>query len=150
MNSETRQKARLWLGLVFILGAAIGGVFGYSFAHRSYAATQAPAATLSEPERRARRVAEMTKEVGLTPEQSTQIDQIIHQAHDEMKTIHEKSDADVKTIHEKSYADVDVVLQRAREQMRSLLTPEQRPKFEAMIQRMDQEKKKQQQQGAGK
>ena len=137
MNSETRQKARLWLGLVFILGAAIGGVFGYSFAHRSYAATQAPAATLSEPERRAKRVAEMTKEVGLTPEQRTQIDQIIHQAHDEMKTIHEKSDA-----------DVDVVRQRAREQMRSLLTPDQRPKFEAMIQRMDRERKKQQ--GVGK
>jgi len=137
MNSETRQKARLWLGLVFILGAAIGGVFGYSFAHRSYAATQAPAATLSEPERRAKRVAEMTKEVGLTPEQSTQIDQIIHQAHDEMKTIHEKSDA-----------DVDVVRQRAREQMRSLLTPDQRPKFEAMVERWNQEKKKQQ--GVGK
>jgi Spy/CpxP family protein refolding chaperone len=135
MNSETRQKARLWLGLVFILGAAIGGVFGYSFAHRSYAAT--PAATLSEPERRAKRVAEMTKEVGLTPEQSTQIDQIIHQAHDEMKTIHEKSDA-----------DVDAVRQRAREQMRSLLTPDQRPKFEAMVERWNQEKKKQQ--GVGK
>jgi Spy/CpxP family protein refolding chaperone len=74
--------------------------------------------------------------VGLTPEQSTQIDQIIHQAHDEMKTIHEKSDA-----------DCDVVRQRAREQVRSLLTPEQRPKFEAMIQR-DQERKKQQ--GGGK
>lgn len=132
MNSETRQKARLWLGLVFILGAAIGGVFGYSFAHRSYAATQAPA-TLSEPERRAKRVAEMTKEVGLTPEQSTQIDQIIRQAHGEIKAIHEKTDA-----------DVDVVRQKTREQMRSLLTPEQKPKFEAWIQRMDLEKKKQQ------
>ena len=136
MNSETRQKARLWLGLVFVLGAAIGGVFGYSFAHRSYAATQGPT-TLSEPERRAKRIAEMTNEVGLTPEQSTQIDQIIHQAHDEMKTIHEKSDA-----------DVDAVRQRAREQMRSLLTPDQRPKFEAMVERWNQEKKKQQ--GVGK
>jgi Spy/CpxP family protein refolding chaperone len=132
MNSETRRKARLWLGLVFILGAAIGAVFGYSFAHRSYAST-AQAVTLSEPERRARRVAEMTKDVGLTPEQRTQIDQIIHQAHDEMKAIHEKSDA-----------DVDVVRQRAREQMRALLTPEQKPKFEAIIQRLDQERKKQQ------
>jgi Spy/CpxP family protein refolding chaperone len=132
MNSETRQKARLWLALVFILGAAIGGVFGYSFAHRSYAATQGPT-TLSEPERRAKRIAEMTREVGLTPEQSTQMDQIIHQAHDEIKAIHEKTDA-----------DVDVVRQKTREQMRSLLTPEQKPKFEAWIQRMDQEKKKQQ------
>ena len=136
MNSETRQKARLWLALVFILGAAIGGVFGYSFAHRSYAATQGPT-TLSEPERRAKRIAEMTREVGLTPEQSTQIDQIIRQAHGEIKAIHEKTDA-----------DVDVVRQKTREQMRSLLTPEQKPKFEAWIQRMDQEKKKQQ--GAGK
>lgn len=132
MNSETRQKARLWLALVFILGAAIGGVFGYSFAHRSYAATQGPT-TLSEAERRAKRIAEMTREVGLTPEQSTQMDQIIHQAHDEIKAIHEKTDA-----------DVDVVRQKTREQMRSLLTPEQKPKFEAWIQRMDQEKKKQQ------
>ena len=132
MNSETRQKARLWLALVFILGAAIGGVFGYSFAHRSYAATQGPT-TLSEPERRAKRIAEMTREVGLTPEQSTQIDQIIRQAHDEIKAIHEKTDA-----------DVDVVRQKTREQMRSLLTPEQKPKFEAWIQRMDLEKKKQQ------
>jgi len=137
MNSETRQKARLWLGLVFVLGAAIGGVFGYSFAHRSYAATQGPTATLSEAERRAKRLAEMTKEVGLTPEQSTQIDQIIHQAHDEIKTIHDRTDA-----------DVDAVRQRAREQTRTLLTPEQKPKFEAWIQRMDQERKRQQ--GAGK
>ena len=138
MKSETRQKARLWLGLVFILGAAIGGVFGYSFAHRSYAATPGPTATLSEPERRAKRLAEMTKEVGLTPEQSTQIDQIIHQAHDEIKAIHDRTDA-----------DVDAVRQRAREQTRTLLTPEQKPKFESWIQRMDQEKKRQQQ-GAGK
>jgi len=89
MNSETRRKARLWLGLVFILGTAIGAVFGYSFAHRSYASTQGPTA-LSEPERRAKRVAEMTKEVELTPEQATPVGQIIHQAHDEIKAIQER------------------------------------------------------------
>ena len=89
--------------------------------------------TLSEPERRAKRVAEMTKEVGLTPDQATSIDRIIHQAHDEMKAIHEKSDA-----------DVDAVRQKAREQMRQLLTVEQKPKFEAMVEKMDAERKKQQ------
>jgi len=45
-------------------------------------------------------------------------------------------------------AEVDAVRKKAREQMRGLLTPEQKPKFEALIQRLDQEKKKQQ--GAGK
>jgi len=131
MNGESRRKARLWLGLVFVLGAAIGGVFGYAFAHRTWAASPATVQTLSEPERRAKRIAEMTKEVELTPEQATSIDGIIHQAHDEMKGIHEKADA-----------DVDAVRQKAREQMRQLLTPEQRPKFEAMVQRMDAERKK--------
>jgi Spy/CpxP family protein refolding chaperone len=138
MNPETLRKARLWLGLVFVLGAAIGAVFGYSFGHRSYAATRPTSlTTLSEPERRARKVAEMTKDLGLTEEQSARMDEIIRGAHEEMKTIREKSEA-----------DVDVVRQKARQEMRSFLKPEQKPKFETMVQRMDEERKKQQ--GAGK
>jgi len=136
MNVDSRRKARLWLGLVFVLGAAIGGVFGYTFAHRSYAATSAPGPTLSETERRAKRVAELTKELGLTPEQGAGIDAVIHQAHDEMKTVRDKSEA-----------DVDVIRQKAREQIRQILTPEQKPKYEAMIQKMDAERKKQAEEG---
>jgi Spy/CpxP family protein refolding chaperone len=134
MNPESRRQARLWLGLVFVLGAGIGLVFGYSFAHRSYAATKATPPALSEPERRAKRMAEMTKEIGLTAEQSARMEEIIRVAHEEMKAIHEKSDA-----------DVDAVRQKARAQIREFLTPDQRPKFEAMIQRIDEERKKQQQ-----
>jgi len=133
MNQESRRKAGLWLGLVFLLGAGIGGVFGYSFAHRSYAAPLATAPSLSEPERRAKRVAEMTKEVGLSEEQAAKVDAIIHSAHDEMKAIREKADQ-----------DVDAIRQKGRNQMRELLMPEQKPKFESMVQRMDAERKKQQ------
>jgi Spy/CpxP family protein refolding chaperone len=132
MNGESRRKAGLWLALVFALGAAIGGVFGYSFAHKTLAA---PLATTPppEPERRAKRVAEMTKELQLTPEQATTIDGIIHKAHEEMKGIHEKADS-----------DLDAVRLKARDEMRQLLTPEQKPKFEVMVQKMDEERKKQQ------
>jgi Spy/CpxP family protein refolding chaperone len=133
MNAESLQKARLWLALVFILGMAIGGVFGYSFAHRTLAAPLATAPPPSEPERRAKRVAEMTREIGLTPEQTTSVDVIIHRTHDEMKAIHDKSDADLEALR-----------QKARNEMRQLLTPEQKPKFEAMVQKMDAEKKRQQ------
>jgi Spy/CpxP family protein refolding chaperone len=130
MMVELRQKAGLWLAAVFVLGAAIGGVFGYSFSH--VLAAPNSIAQLPEPERRAKRIAEMTKEIGLTPQQATSFDAIIHQGHDEMKAIHDKSDA-----------DIDAVRQKAREQMRPLLTTEQRPKFEEMVQRMDAERKKQ-------
>jgi Spy/CpxP family protein refolding chaperone len=133
MNPESRQKAELWLALVFILGAAIGAVFGYSFSQHH--ALAAPSPALSEPERRAKRVSEMTREMNLTPEQASSFDKIIHHAHDEMKVIRDKSET-----------DVDAVRQQARDQMRQLLTPEQKPKFEEMVQRMDAERKKQQQQ----
>jgi len=132
MNPESRQKAGLWLAAVFILGAAIGGVFGYSFSQRHALAAPPAATPLSEQGRRAKRVSEMTKEMNLTPEQTSAFDNIIHQAHDEMRAIHDKSDA-----------DVDAVRQKARDQMRQLLTPEQKPKFEEMVQRMDAERKKQ-------
>jgi Spy/CpxP family protein refolding chaperone len=88
---------------------------------------------LSEPERRAARVADLTRELQLTPEQSQKVDTVLHQAHDEMKAIHEKSDA-----------DMDAVRQKARSQMRTFLTPDQLPKYEAFVKKLDQERKKQQ------
>jgi Spy/CpxP family protein refolding chaperone len=132
MNGETRRRAWEWLALLFVLGAAIGGVFGYGFAHRSIALNNPAVQTLSEPERRARRVAEMTKEIGLTPEQSQKVDAIIAAAHAEMQSIHDKAEV-----------DVDGVRQKARAQMREFLTAEQKPKFEEYVRRLDEQRKKQ-------
>jgi len=131
MNPDTKKKAGLWLALVFLLGAAVGGVFGYSFAHRAQADTSRVASQLSEPERRAKRVADMTKELGLTDEQRSTVDAIIHRTHDDMKAVREKAEG-----------DVDALRQRARDEIRLILTPEQKPKFEEMVQRMDAERKK--------
>jgi hypothetical protein len=133
MSGDAARKARIWLAAVFLVGGAIGAVFGYSFGHRSYAATVTPTVPMSEPERRAKRVADMTKEVGLTPDQGAKMDDIIKQAHNDMKTIRDKSEK-----------DVDAVREQARAQMRTYLTDAQKPKFEAMVQRMDEERKKQQ------
>jgi Spy/CpxP family protein refolding chaperone len=132
MNGETRKKAWEWLALLFVLGVAIGGVVGYGFAHRSHVRETVSGPAESEPERRARRVAEMTTEVGLTAEQSQKVDAIIAAAHEEMKGIHDKAEA-----------DVDGVRQKARAQMRELLTAEQKPKFEEYVRRLDEERKKQ-------
>ncbi len=134
MNPDTRQKAGLWLAVVFALGLAIGAVFGYNFAHKSFAASRSPA-SMSEPERRAARVAEITKELQLTPDQARKVDAVLHQAHDDIRVIREKSDA-----------DMDAVRQKARSEMRTFLTPEQLPRFEAFVKKLDEERKKQQSQ----
>lgn len=139
MNDDALRKARLWLAVVFLVGCALGAVFGYSFGSHIYAIggpKQPQPASLSEPERRAKRVADMTRELGLTPDQSAKMDEIIKAAHLEMKGIHEKSDSDLEAVREK-----------ARNEMRSNLTPEQKPKFEELVQKMDAERKKQQAQG---
>jgi hypothetical protein len=130
MKPDIRKKAAIWLALVFVLGSATGGVFGYSLARRSYAATRT--VIPSEAERRAKKVAEMTQSIGLTGEQAQKVDGIIQNAQAEIREIHAKNDA-----------DVDVVRTQARSQMRAFLTQEQMPKFEQFMQRLDEERKKQ-------
>ena len=137
MNVEVRKKATIWLVLVFALGAATGGVFGYNLAHRSYAATKAPAQ--SDAERRVKKVAEMTQEIGLTPDQAQKVDGLIEEAQREIRGIHDQSDA-----------QVDAVRMKTRDAMRAFLTPEQKPKFEDYVQRLDAERKKQKEAQGGR
>ena len=130
MNPDIRKKAAIWLALVFVLGTATGGVFGYSLARRSYAATKT--VMPSEAEHRAKKIAEMTQTIGLTAEQAQKADGLIKNAQSEIREIHNKNDA-----------EVDVVRMRTRAQMREFLTAEQMPKFEQYMQRLDEERKKQ-------
>ena len=130
MNSDIRKKAAIWLALVFILGTATGGVFGYSLARRSYAANKTVMA--SEAERRAKKLADMTQEIGLTAEQAQKAEAIIKEAQTQIRTIHAKNDG-----------EVEVVRMKTRTDMRAFLTPEQLPKFEEYVRRMDEERKKQ-------
>ena len=122
------RKAALWIGAVFLLGAALGGVLGYVFAHRPVIAAAAPQ---GEPERRAHRVAELTRELALTPQQAQQLDAILLKWHGQTKAIRDQSDAQLETARQKGRAEV-----------RSILTPEQLPKFEEFLRRLDEERKR--------
>jgi len=129
--SATR-KAALWVGVVFLLGAALGGMIGYGFAHRSVSAASTP---LPEPARRAHRVEQLTQLLNLTSTQSQQVDVILMQKHAEAKAIHDQTDAQLEQAH-----------QKGREQIRAILTPEQKPKFEEFLKRIDEERKRNAQQ----
>ena len=125
--SATR-KAALWVGLVFLLGAALGGIIGYSFAHRSVSAASTP---LPEPVRRAKRVEQLTQLLNLTSAQSQQVDAILMQKHAEAKAIHDQTDAQMEQLH-----------QKGREQIRAILAPEQKPKFEEFLKNLDEQRKR--------
>jgi Spy/CpxP family protein refolding chaperone len=127
--SETpaRRKAAVWVAIVFLLGAALGGMIGYGYAHRSVAAANAP---MPEPVRRVQRVEQLTGELGLTSEQAKQLDTILMQWH-----------ADVKMIHQQSDAQIEQLRQKKRNEIRAILAPEQKPKFEEFLTKLDAEKK---------
>jgi hypothetical protein len=126
-NSATR-KAALWIGVVFLLGAALGGLTGYAFARHEVSAASVP---LPEPVRRAHRVEQLTRELGLSSAQAQEVDTILLQRHTEVKTIHDQLDAKLDQVH-----------QNGRNQIRAVLTAEQKPKFEEFLKRLDAEKKK--------
>lgn len=130
-SSSVRRQAAVWVVAVFILGAALGGVLGYIFGHHPVAA--AASAPLSEPERRAKRVEQMTKDLTLTSDQQQKLDAILSELHGEFKALHDQSDA-----------QMDQARQRGRNRIREILTAEQKPKFEEFIKKMDEERKKNQ------
>jgi len=121
-------KAALWVGVVFLLGAALGGMVGYSYEHHLVSAASAP---LPEPVRRARRVEQLTQSLNLTSAQSQQVDAILLQHHTEAKAIHDQMDAQLEQVHKDG-----------RDQIRAVLTPEQKPKFEEFLRNLDQQKKR--------
>jgi len=127
-ETTIRQKATLWLAIVFLLGAALGGVLGYAFAHRSYAAGPT---VLSAEERRAQKRERLTREVGLTPDQQKQVTVILDQAQVEYKAVHDVMDPQIEAIRQKN-----------RDKIRALLTPEQKPKLEEFLRRLDDERKR--------
>jgi Spy/CpxP family protein refolding chaperone len=76
-------------------------------------------------------VQEATKELSLTPQQAQQLDAILMQRHAETKAIHDQTDAQIEAVRRKG-----------RAQVRAILTPEQLPKFEALLKRVDEERKR--------
>jgi Spy/CpxP family protein refolding chaperone len=127
-GTSAKIKAALWVGAVFLLGAALGGMLGYLFAHRPVAAANPP---LSEPERRAHRVAQLTDELSLTPQQAQQLDAILKQIHTDIKAVRDQNDA-----------RIDELRMKGRAEMRGLLTPQQTPKFEEFLKHLDEERKR--------
>ncbi|HYY73150.1 MAG TPA: hypothetical protein VE778_06115 [Candidatus Bathyarchaeia archaeon] len=128
-ETPATHKAVIWVVVVFLLGVVGGGMLGYVYAtHHSVSAASAP---VSEPERRAKRIAQWRQDFSLSSEQAKQLDAILFELHGESKAIHDQSDAQMEQLRKKG-----------RDQIRAVLTPEQRPKFEEWLAKRDTERLK--------
>ena len=77
-----------------------------------------------------KQVAELTEKLGHTSDQAKQLDAILLERHSEVKSIHDQSDAQLEQVR-----------QKGRDQIRAVLTPEQKPKFEEFLAKLDAERK---------
>jgi len=128
-GNNVARKAALWVGLVFLLGAALGGTLGYVFANSHIHAAAPP--QMSDAAKRQQKVEHLTRELSLTPDQAQQFDAIIADVQSQFHAIRQQTDP-----------LVDEARQKGRERMRAVLTPEQKPKFEEILRHMDEERKK--------
>ena len=124
MNEATaKQRAAVWVAVVFLLGAALGGVMGYIFAHRAVSANM----MLTVTQRRAQRVEELTQMARLTPHQRQQLDGILSDLHAQYKTLD---------------SERDDARQKSRNKIRQILTQDQIPGFEEFLRKVDEERKR--------
>jgi Spy/CpxP family protein refolding chaperone len=126
--ASATRKAVMWIAAVFVLAAALGSVSGYMYGHR------APGPPLSDDAKRAQKVETLTKELQLTPAQQTQVDGIFRDTQSKFQEIRANS-------KKESDAQIEVARQAARERLRALMTPEQKPKFEEFLRKMDEDRK---------
>jgi Spy/CpxP family protein refolding chaperone len=125
-EASVSRKAALWVGVVFLLGAALGGMLGSVFAHHT--ALAAPS-QMTETVKRAQKVQRLTQELDLSLDQQKQLDAIMASVQAQYKAIHQSTDP-----------QIDQARQKGREQIRAILTPEQKPKFEEFLKRLDEER----------
>lgn len=130
--SRTRHEAAVLVFVVFLLGVLVGGVGNHLWGQRVWGGRQEVARHPGPPSR-ARIVNDFTRELQLTPDQQGKIGDIIDNTRVQVRALYRPLDAQ----HEQ-------IRLQARARIRAVLTPEQLPKFDAFMQRIDQQRKRDQ------
>lgn len=127
-DKRISRKAYALVLVVFLLGIALGALGTYVAAGRVWGARPEGHGRY---DRRAHMVEQLTRELNLTADQQKQLDAILADMQ-----------AKYAVIHKQISPQTEQARQQGREQIRALLTPEQKPKFEEYMRRLDEERKK--------
>jgi len=123
--SPTNRKALALIVLVLILGVALGAV-GHSLFDRRVLGARTQTRT-DQP----RGVNRLTTELSLTPDQQKQLSAILTDMQHGFDGVRRQMDPQFDQIREQGH-----------DQIRQILTPEQRPKFEDFLKRVSEERRR--------
>jgi len=123
-TTKARSEAALLVAVVFVLGVLLGVVGNHVWGESVWGMREAtpPPNHLS---------VELTQELQLTPDQQKQLNGIIADTQSKWRALYAPLEPQRTDIREQSH-----------EQMRKLLTPEQLPKFDAFMRRLDEQRKR--------
>ncbi|MGA7916296.1 MAG: hypothetical protein WCA00_13745 [Candidatus Acidiferrales bacterium] len=125
-NSKTRSEAAILVLVVFVLGVLLGAVGNHLWGERVWGHTFPP-----EPPTHGQIVSALSHELQLTPDQQQQVSAIVEDTRAKIRTAYAPADAEREQLR-----------QQGRARIRAILTPEQLPKFEAFMSRIDEQRKK--------
>src|ERR1700733_2453762 len=101
-ENRTAQKATMWVVLVFFLGVGLGSMAGFVYAHHKFPVTNAAAAPtalpVSDAQRRALKVQELSNTANLTIEQTHQVEGIVADLQSRIKAIRKTTDPQVDEV----------------------------------------------------
>jgi Spy/CpxP family protein refolding chaperone len=125
-NQGSRKAAFLVL-VVFVLGIALGGLGTYAVTMRVMAARPQPMTLTRDP---GGVMARFTHALDLTPDQQKQVEVIFNDMRNQYQDLHQRLDPEYEQIRH-----------NGRQRIRQVLTPEQLPKFEALLRQVDEERR---------
>jgi Spy/CpxP family protein refolding chaperone len=127
--SSNNRKALALIVLVLLLGVALGAV-GHSVFDRRVLGARAQMQMQPRPNP-PRAVARLTMELNLTPDQQKQIGEILADMQHRFDAVHDQINPQLYQIREQGH-----------DQIRQILTPVQRPKFEDFLNRVAEERRR--------
>jgi Spy/CpxP family protein refolding chaperone len=125
-NSKTRREAALLVFVVFLLGGLLGGLGNHLWGESVWGRQNPPGSPTRD-----QLVNALTRELQLTPNQQQQLGVIVDDTRAKIHAAYAPADAQREELR-----------QQGRTRVRAILTPEQLPKFEAFMHRLDEQRKK--------
>ncbi|HYP29444.1 MAG TPA: hypothetical protein VE262_22225 [Blastocatellia bacterium] len=137
MESRTasQSKARLIVLAVFVIGFAAGAL-SMNLYQRSSGPDPNHSEVDSKPQERI--VRQMNQKLSLTPEQQDAISRILDETFDNYNEIRKEMEPRIKDFKPR----FDEERQKSRDRIRAVLTPEQLPRFEKMVEENDLKREK--------
>jgi Spy/CpxP family protein refolding chaperone len=129
-NDKKRGEAAVLVVIVFLLGALLGGVGNHVWGERVWGKQ-----TVSAQPTKSEIVKNLTKELELTPDQQKQLGAVVDDTRAQWRALY----TTIEPRHEE-------IRQQSRDRIRAILTPDQKPKFEEFMKRIDEQRQKDEQQ----